>query len=424
MSFKAKCFFWFVVLSGVASGYFYFPGIDYLAEHWTLILFLVVFSFFAEIYEIDILPEHASSVSAAIYLGAIFIGGPSLALTVSLPAIFLSEVLMRGLDLKEGVPVSLSIQRIAFNTGQILVSVTAAALIFELLGGHSPPFKIISDYAPPFVTFLVYIMLNVSLVSGIVALAEAESFFYQLRFSLRNLHVQVLSLGVLSILIAVTYQSSPWNLLLIGVLLLLVNTSLKNYVNLKRQAKQTFEKIMDLLSKRDPYTHEHSESVGDLTEAIADQMKINPNKKKDIVAAARVHDIGKLGVPYDVLLKKGSLNEEEWETMKEHPVLGADILSGLSIYENSVDVVRHEHERWDGSGYPDGITGEDIPLGFRIVAVADVWNALTTQRPYRGPMSEDEAREESKDMAGVKLDQEVVDALLEVLDSDREIGTD
>lgn len=89
-----------------------------------------------------------------------------------------------------------------------------------------------------------------------------------------------------------------------------------------------------------------------------------------------------------------------------------------------MDVVRHEHERWDGSGYPDGLSGEDIPFGSRIVAVADVWNALTTQRPYRGPMSEDEAREEIKDMAGVKLDQEVVDALLEVLDSDREIGTD
>jgi len=423
LSFNTKCFFWFVVISGVASGYFYFPGIDYLAEHWTLILFLVVFSFFAEIYEIDILPGHASSVSAAIYLGAIFIGGPPLALTVSLSAIFLSEVLIRGLDLKEGVPVSLSIQRIAFNTGQILVSVTVAALIFKLLGGHSPPFKIISDYAPPFVTFLVYIMLNVSLVSGIVALAEAESFFYQLKFSLRNLHLQVLSLGVLSILIAVTYQSSPWNLLLIGVLLLLVNISLKNYVNLKRQAKRTFEKIMDLLSKRDPYTHEHSESVGDLTEAIADQMKINPDRKEDIVSAARVHDIGKLGIPDDVLLKKGSLTEEEWNTMEEHPVLGADILSGLAIYENSVDVVRHEHERWDGSGYPDGLSGEDIPLGSRIVAVADVWNALTTQRPYRGPLSEEEAREEIKDMAGVKLDQEVVDALLEVFDSDREIGT-
>ncbi|MFW6111618.1 MAG: HD-GYP domain-containing protein, partial [Candidatus Bipolaricaulota bacterium] len=99
-----------------------------------------------------------------------------------------------------------------------------------------------------------------------------------------------------------------------------------------------------------------------------------------------------------------------------------DILCGLAIYQNSADVVRHEHERWDGSGYPDGLSGEDIPLGSRIVAVADVWNALTTQRPYRGPLSEDEAREEIKEMAGEKLDQEVVDALLQVLDSSWERG--
>ncbi|MCF7891339.1 HD domain-containing protein [Candidatus Bipolaricaulota bacterium] len=423
MSFKTKSFFWLVVISGIVSGYLYFPRLDYLTGNLALILPLVAFALFSEIYEIDILPRHAVSVSTAINLGAIYIGGFPLAFAVALPEIFISEAIMRGMDLRDGIPVSLCLERIAFNTAQVLLSVTSAALIFELIGGHAPPFPTIFGYIPPFVAFFVYTFLNISLVSGIVSLAEGENFLYQLKFSLRNLHVQVLSLGVLSILIAVAYKSSPWNLLLVAVLLFLVNSSLRSYVRLRKQAKQTFEKIMDLLSKRDPYTHEHSESVGSLTEAIADQMKVNPDKKEDIVSAARVHDIGKLGIPDEVLLKKGSLNEEEWETMKEHPVLGADILSGLIIYEDSVDVVRHEHERWDGSGYPDGLSGEDIPLGSRIVAVADVWNALTTQRPYRGPMSEDEAREEIKDMAGVKLDQKVVNALLEVLDSDREIGT-
>ncbi|MFP4631729.1 MAG: HD-GYP domain-containing protein, partial [Candidatus Acetothermia bacterium] len=85
----------------------------------------------------------------------------------------------------------------------------------------------------------------------------------------------------------------------------------------------------------------------------------------------------------------------------------------------AVDVVRYEHERWDGSGYPEGLEGEDIPLGSRIVAVADVWNALRTKRPYRGPLSEEEAMEEIKEMAGVKLDPEVVDALLTVVEEGR-----
>ncbi|MCF7891001.1 HD domain-containing protein [Candidatus Bipolaricaulota bacterium] len=250
-----------------------------------------------------------------------------------------------------------------------------------------------------------------------ISFAEGENFFYQLKFNLRNLHLQFFSLGVIAILMATVYATSPWNVFLVVALLVVVNGSLRSYINLRKQAKQTFERIMDLLSKRDPYTHKHSESVGGLTEEIAGELKISPEKKEDIVSAARVHDIGKLGIPDSVLLKESELDEEDWETMKEHPVLGAEILGGLAIYKDATDIVRHEHERWDGSGYPDGLEKEDIPLGSRIVAVADVWNALRTERPYRGQLSKDEAIEEIKEMSGVKLDPEVVDALLSVVES-------
>jgi len=186
---------------------------------------------------------------------------------------------------------------------------------------------------------------------------------------------------------------------------------------LRKQAKQTFEKMMDLLEKRDPYTHEHSESVGDLAEKIAEEMRINPERKEEIVSAARVHDIGKLGTPDNILLKEGPLNKEEWKVMKEHPVDGAEILSEIKIYEGSTEIVRHEHERWDGSGYPDGLSGTDIPLGSRIVAVADVWNALVTDRPYRGPLPKEEAIETIKEMSGVKLDPDIVSVFLSVINN-------
>ncbi|MBS3787579.1 HD domain-containing protein [Candidatus Bipolaricaulota bacterium] len=328
---------------------------------------------------------------------------------------------MRGINVFRGdSSVLSSLQKIAFNTSQAIVSIVAAAHVFKAVGGHPPPFVAIYDYLPPMLAFLTFTVINISLVSGIISLAEGENFLYQMKFSLRNLHIQVFSLGVLSVLIAVIYASSPWNLILVAVLLLLVNTSLRSYVNLREQAKQTFEMIMDLLNERDPYTHAHSESVGDLTEAITEKLQISPEKKEDIVSAARVHDIGKLGIPDSILLKEGKLDDAEWEKMKEHPVLGAKILSGLKIYEGAVDIVRHEHERWDGSGYPEGLKGEDIPLGSRIVAVADVWNALRTERPYRGALEKDEAIEEIKDMAGVKLDPTVVEALLAIVESQSE----
>lgn len=418
MPIKAKLFLSFTILSGVFVGFWFFPDLGYISKNVVLIPVLCTFAFIAEIYELEVLPQHQFSVSIAIYLSAVYLGGIPLAVAVTLPAVLISEVIIRGLELPEGQTIKGLLERVAFNTAQILICVVAAGFVFRLIGGTVTPFQNVYQYFPPFIAFSVYIFLNTVLVSGIISLSQGESFLYQMRFILRKLHVQVLSLGVLSILIAVTYESSPWNLLLIAVVLFLVNASLKGYIQLRNQAKETFERIMDLLERRDPYTHDHSESVGVLTEAIAEEMRINPEKKENIVSAARVHDIGKLGIPDSILLKKGKLNDEEWKTMKDHPVLGADILSGLAIYQNSVEVVRHEHERWDGSGYPDGLSGKDIPLGSRIVAVADVWNALRTKRPYRGPMSKEEAKEEIKEMSGVKLDPEIVDVLLTVVDSE------
>ncbi len=419
MSAKAKLYIWFTVILGGLAAYWYLPGIDYSEFNVFVIGFLTLFALFSEISYIEIMPGHEMSVSTAIYISAIYIGGATLAIAVALPALILSEIILRGIVVTEGTSIALRFRKALFNVSQGIISVGAGGTIFALANGHSPPFTTAYDYLPPFLAFLTFILVNISLVSGVISLVEGENFLYQLRFNLQDLDLQFFSLAIISVLIAITYIASPWSVVLVVALLLLVNASLRNYVNLRNQAKQAFERIMDLLEKRDPYTHKHSESVGDLTEAIASEMRINPDRKGDIVSAARVHDIGKLGIPDSILLKKGELNEEEWETMKEHPVLGADILSGLAIYEDSVDVVRYEHERWDGSGYPEGLEGEEIPLGSRVVAVADVWNALRTKRPYRGPLSKEEAKEEIREMAGVKLDPEIVDVLLKLVDEGR-----
>jgi len=117
-------------------------------------------------------------------------------------------------------------------------------------------------------------------------------------------------------------------------------------------------------------------------------------------------------VPDRILLKPGKLSEDEWAVIKRHPVTSAEILEGLEIYEGITDLVRHEHEHWDGGGYPDGLAGEKIPLGSRILAVADVWNALTTDRPYRRAYGHEEARGILREMAGTVLDPKLVDAFL------------
>ncbi len=191
---------------------------------------------------------------------------------------------------------------------------------------------------------------------------------------------------------------------------------------MRRSATEAFEKIMKALKWRDEYTATHSERVAELSVKIARKLGLSQDEIERIKAAARIHDIGKIAIPDRILLKPEGLSPEEWELMKQHPLIGADIIKDLEVYKDCVDIVKYEHERWDGSGYPEGLKGEEIPLGARIVAVADVYDALRSDRPYRPKLSVEEAVRELRRMRGKKLDPKVVDALIEVLKEEGELA--
>ncbi len=198
--------------------------------------------------------------------------------------------------------------------------------------------------------------------------------------------------------------------------LFVVQKSLKEHVKFCEQAKRAFEKITQIVSTRDPYTGVHSEEVAELAVKLARALRLPQEEVERIETAARVHDLGKIAVPDAVLLKPGPLTEEEWKIMKTHPVVSAEILQGLKIYENCIDIVRHEHEHWDGTGYPAGLKGEEIPLGARIIAVADVWHALLSDRPYRKAYTKEEAKKIMRDMAGKVLDPKLVELFLKIVE--------
>lgn len=174
--------------------------------------------------------------------------------------------------------------------------------------------------------------------------------------------------------------------------------------------------LANAMEARDTPTAIHSSYAVEHSEAIAREMGLGEAAISEVQIAALLHDVGKIGIPDGVLFKKGSLSPEEWEIMRRHPVVGYEILAPMAIPEGSKLAVRHSHEKWDGTGYPDGLAGEEIPLAARVVAVADAYEALVTDRPYRRAQSPLRAIQIIRQEAGTTFDPAVVGAFLRVME--------
>jgi diguanylate cyclase (GGDEF)-like protein/putative nucleotidyltransferase with HDIG domain len=182
------------------------------------------------------------------------------------------------------------------------------------------------------------------------------------------------------------------------------------------------EALATTLLERDRYTGEHSESVVELARGVARQLGIADLEVETIAAAALLHDIGKVAIPDAVLNKPGRLTEAEWELMREHPVIGERILAAVPGMAPIAKIVRHEHEHWNGAGYPDNLSGDAIPIGSRIILACDAYSAITTDRPYRSARSHAEAMAELARCAGTQFDPKVTEALIGCLYWQRQTG--
>jgi diguanylate cyclase (GGDEF)-like protein/putative nucleotidyltransferase with HDIG domain len=166
------------------------------------------------------------------------------------------------------------------------------------------------------------------------------------------------------------------------------------------------------LLERDRYTGEHSEEVLAMVEGVARGLGTDDDEVEHIRAAALLHDIGKVAIADDILNKPGPLDDDEWGRMRDHTVIGERIVRAIPGLGGVARIVRHEHERWDGGGYPDGLAGEAIPLGSRIILACDAYHAMTSDRPYRAAMSHAEAVAELTGNAGTQFDPAVVEVLV------------
>jgi putative nucleotidyltransferase with HDIG domain len=230
-------------------------------------------------------------------------------------------------------------------------------------------------------------------------------------------------LAPLGLLVAFPAYHHPWALLLLLPVLVMFSTFAKerryrldNAVELSNAYRGTAMLLGDVIEADDEYTGSHSRDVVDLVLAVADRLGLDADERRQAEFAALLHDVGKVKVPAEIINKPGPLDDAEWEVMKKHTILGEQMLEKIGGLLGDVGhVVRSCHERWDGTGYPDALAGDDIPLSARIVCACDAWSAMTTDRTYRKALSHDTAAAELRACSGTHFDPQVVDALVAVL---------
>jgi len=205
------------------------------------------------------------------------------------------------------------------------------------------------------------------------------------------------------------------DLLLLENLAVQIFTSIKNF-ELDKDIEDTYYQTLLTLAKaveaKDNYSRDHLDKVALYVEKMADKLKLDEDSRKTLIGGALLHDLGKVGISDNILKKTDKLTPEEYEIMKHHSVIGENILRPLKSMQKLSDLVRHHHEHYDGTGYPDGLKGEKIPLLARILTIADIYDAITRDRPYRKASSQKEAVEMIKSYSGNKLDPRLVEIFL------------
>ena len=190
------------------------------------------------------------------------------------------------------------------------------------------------------------------------------------------------------------------------------------YEELEDMSLQLVKALSEAIEKRDSYTGGHTQRVLKVCMAISDYLQLSPENKRQLMLAAILHDIGKVGIKDQILNKNEVLTKEEFAIMREHPLLGTKILGHIKQLRTVIPGIQHHHEHYDGSGYPEGLKGEEIPLIARIIAVADTFDAMITDRPYQKGMSRDEAVAEITGNAGTQFDAQVLEAFTQALEND------
>ena len=260
----------------------------------------------------------------------------------------------------------------------------------------------------------VLFVTNVGIAASLVAMRSGQSFRVVALGDAKGFGSNLVALTPLAWLMAAIYSYVAWwAALLFALPLYTTRVAYRRFVEMREMFTQTIGALAEAVDKRDPFTSKHSHRVKQIAVDIGREMRVSEGELEALEWGGLLHDVGKIGVPDDVLLKQERLTREERMIMNAHPVLGAQIIAPVTKLAPELPIIRHHHEWYNGSGYPDRLIGDEIPKLARILHVADAFEAMTAARPYRmTPLTPEQALAELRKFAGIQFDPTVVDAFV------------
>lgn len=387
---------------------------------WNLLSFVVA-AFLLDRTGSDLRFETKGSTSFVVHLACGVLYGPLWGAVVTAASTLLSEVEQRKQFVK-----------VLFNSSQRVIALGGGLVLAGAIGASVPLFdftaaapaigvQIRSNLGYFILVAAFYFAANTMLVSLVVSLSSDRSFREIWSLTFRGVLGYDLAASFLSLVLAALYvRSIEWfDMGTIGLALSLVPILVIRHIyGLYRRLQNSGRELLDLMVKaieaRDPYTSGHSVRVATLAKAIAQEARMSTEEVEEVYTAAILHDVGKIHEEFAPLLRKETkLTPEETALLQTHPVKSAELVSIISSFRGTVhDAVRSHHERWDGGGYPDGLSGEAIPLGARIIMISDTTDAMTTDRPYRKRLSIDAVVAELQKYRGTQFDPRLVDLVV------------
>lgn len=319
-----------------------------------------------------------------------------------------------------GIAVSVLLQGIAakrtpikttFNVSQATLAVALSILAYRAMGGHDGAFREVAPFA---VLVLVFLLVNTLTVSAVIALSEKRALFEIWYKSTRSTVLyDLLALPFVFIFAQLYAQWGAVGVFVLAVPLLGARQLYRTNWRLEQTNQELLQLMVAAIEARDPYTSGHSQRVSRNSKTIARAIGLPEKEIERVGRAALLHDVGKIHEAFAPILRKTArLTAEEYALMQTHADKSAELIQNVSYLRDVVDVVRHHHENWDGTGYPAGLAGETIPLGSRIIMVADTMDAMLTDRPYRAALGREEVTAELQKLQGKQFDPSICATLL------------